>query len=244
VIRAHRRGTSEASLRPPSPRPPSSASRSGRSAIRASSLRDPRSLRPTAAVRCAEVRSASRPAGHSESGWSDDVSADVERTPDSTSSSQNLPHLFSSQPPRKPSLPLGRSRRVPGRDGSWPSRGVTPRQPLRSTPIRRPVLCKTLYPGKVGLRLAGTTRVRGISPSAPWTPPLQLPSPEGTQPSGSTSVGKGERLPLSALLDAEHHVALHHELNGTLQPSHQRSATGTDEQSGPVLVDRLEDVLA
>jgi hypothetical protein len=34
-----------------------------------------RSDRPTAVVSCAEVRSASRPAGHSESGWSDKVSA-------------------------------------------------------------------------------------------------------------------------------------------------------------------------
>jgi hypothetical protein len=50
----------------------------------------PRPVRPTAAVRCAKVRSASRPADHSESGWSDNVSADVERTPDSTSSSENL----------------------------------------------------------------------------------------------------------------------------------------------------------
>jgi hypothetical protein len=57
---------------------------------RANSLKDPRSVRPTAAVRCAKVRSASQSAGHSESGWSDNVSADVERTPDSTPSSENL----------------------------------------------------------------------------------------------------------------------------------------------------------
>ena len=84
------------------PEPPSSVSRSGRSATRASSLRDSRSLRRTAAVRCAEVRSASRPADHSESGWSDDVSADVERTPDATSSSENLTQTFRSRRPRIP----------------------------------------------------------------------------------------------------------------------------------------------
>jgi hypothetical protein len=92
-----------------------------RSAIRACSLRDPRPVRPTAAVRCAEVRSASRPAGHSESGWSDKVSADVERTPDSTSPSQNLPHLFSSQPPRSSSW-------------SWPMITATPERWSQSPP--------------------------------------------------------------------------------------------------------------
>jgi MerR, DNA binding len=76
---------SEASLGPPSSRTAVIGKPQRRSAIRASSIRDPRSVRPTAAVRCAEVRSASRPAGHSESGWSDEVSADVERTPDTTS---------------------------------------------------------------------------------------------------------------------------------------------------------------
>jgi hypothetical protein len=91
-------------LGPPRSRPSSSGSRSGRSAIRANSLRDPRSVRPTAAVRCAEVRSASRPAGHAERGWSDNVSADVERTPDATSSSQNLTQTFRSRRPRIPSL--------------------------------------------------------------------------------------------------------------------------------------------
>jgi hypothetical protein len=87
-------------LRPPRSEQSSSASRSGRSAIRANSLRDPRSVRPTAAVPCAEVRSASRPAGHSESSWSDNVSVDVERTPDSTSSSENLTQTFRSRRPR------------------------------------------------------------------------------------------------------------------------------------------------
>jgi len=86
------------------PEPSSSASRSGRSAIRADSLRDPRSVRPTAAVRCAKVQSASRSAGHSESGWSDNVSADVERTPDPTSSSENLTQTFRSRRPRIPSI--------------------------------------------------------------------------------------------------------------------------------------------
>ena len=88
-------------LGPPRSEPWSSASRSGRSAIRANSLRDPRSVRPTAAVRCAKVRSASRPAGHSESGWSDKVSADVERTTDSTSSSENLSQRPISRAPRR-----------------------------------------------------------------------------------------------------------------------------------------------
>jgi hypothetical protein len=41
-----------------------------------------------------------RPAGHPESGWSDKVSADVERTPDSTSSSKNLTQTFRSQRPK------------------------------------------------------------------------------------------------------------------------------------------------
>jgi hypothetical protein len=75
-------------------------SRSGQSAIRANSIKDPRSVRPTAAVRCAEVRSASRPAGHSESGWSDNVSADVERTPDATSSSENLTQTSRTRRPK------------------------------------------------------------------------------------------------------------------------------------------------
>jgi hypothetical protein len=105
------RNTSEASLGPPSSRTTVSGQPQRRSAIRASPLRDPRSVRPTAAVRCAKVRPASRPAGHSESGWSDNVSADVERTPDSTSSSENLTQTFRTQRPRKP-------RRRP--DGRWP----------------------------------------------------------------------------------------------------------------------------
>ncbi len=57
--------------------------------------RNLRSVRPTAAVRCAKVR----PAGHSESGWSDDASADVERTADSTSSSENLTPTFRGSDP-------------------------------------------------------------------------------------------------------------------------------------------------
>jgi hypothetical protein len=122
------------------PKPPSSASHSGRSATRASSLKDPRSVRPTAAVRCAEVRSASRPAGHSESGWSDDVSADVERTPDSTSSSQNLPHVFGSQPPRSPATKepksvVGRIRRSrPRPPRNRRGRGYPPASPLYQHP--------------------------------------------------------------------------------------------------------------
>jgi aldose 1-epimerase len=99
-------GSGRTPVRPASdrrvPEPPSSASRSRRSAIRANSLRDPRSVRPTAAVRCAEVQSASRPAGHSKRGWSDNVSADVERTPDATSSSENLTQTFRSRRPRIP----------------------------------------------------------------------------------------------------------------------------------------------
>jgi hypothetical protein len=95
-----------------------------------------------AAVRCAKARSASRPAGHSESGWSDNVSADVERTPDATSSSQNLTQTFRSRRPRIPTpLPRRRSEpvapdgAVPGRghmsglqasNPRWPTRGGTP----------------------------------------------------------------------------------------------------------------------
>ena len=103
---------SEASLGPPSSRTTVIGKPQWRSAIRANSTRDPRSVRPTAAVRCAEVRSMSRPAGHSESGWSDDVSADVERTPDSTSSSENLTQTFRSRRPRSPT-PLPRLRSEP-----------------------------------------------------------------------------------------------------------------------------------
>jgi hypothetical protein len=115
--------TSEASPQTAEVRTWSSASRSGRSAIRASSLRDPRSARPTAAVRCAKVRPASRPAGHSESGWSDNVSANVERTADSTSSSENLTQTSRSRRPRIPT-PLPRRRSEPvAPDGAVPGRG-------------------------------------------------------------------------------------------------------------------------
>jgi hypothetical protein len=81
-------------------------------------------------------------------------------------------------------------------------------------------LCKTLYPGKVGLAVGRHRESPWHSSVGAMDPSAATPSPEGTKPSGSTSVGKGERLLLSALLDAEHHVALHHELNGTrLRPA-------------------------
>jgi hypothetical protein len=93
------RFSSEASLGPPSGHA-AMGSRSGRSAIRAKSTKDPRSVRPTAAVRCAKVRSASRPAGHSESGWSDKVSVDVERTRVTLTPGRDFGKATNSQPPR------------------------------------------------------------------------------------------------------------------------------------------------
>ena len=106
----------------------------------------PRSVIPTAAVRCAKVQSASRPAGHSESGWSDNVSADVERTPDSTSSTENLTQTFRSRRPRipaplprrcsEPVAPTGSSavrgdvrHRPQASNPRWPTRGGTPYGP-------------------------------------------------------------------------------------------------------------------
>ena len=116
------RRSSEASLGPPSGHAVM-GSRSGRSAIRARSGRDPRSVRPTAAVRCAKVRSASRPAGHSESGWSDKVSADVERTRVTLTPGRDFGKVTNSQPPRS-ATPLPRHCSEPvAPDGAVPGYG-------------------------------------------------------------------------------------------------------------------------
>jgi hypothetical protein len=43
------------------------------------------------------------------------------------------------------------------------------------------------------------------------------------------------------LLDAQHHLALHHELHRRLKASHQRAAPATDKEPGRVRIDRLKD---
>jgi hypothetical protein len=53
--------------------------------------------------------------------------------------------------------------------------------------------------------------------------------------------GDGNEMAFGALLDAEHHLALHHELNRTLEAGHQGAAAAADEQSGRVLAEGLED---
>jgi hypothetical protein len=160
--------TSEASPQTAEVHPSSSASRSERSAIRASSLRNPRSVRPTAAVRCAKVRSASRPAGHSERGWSDNKSADVERTPDATSSSENLTQTFRSRRPRIDREGL----RDPSREDQGTPTGTHPgscrgaRKPLQSMQEEHQELHKAIERrwrsgARIGLGTAGThTRPR------------------------------------------------------------------------------------
>jgi hypothetical protein len=187
-------------LRPPRSEQSSSASRSGRSAIRANSLRDPRSVRPTAAVPCAEVRSASRPAGHSESSWSDNVSVDVERTPDSTSSSENLTQTF-------------RSRRPRILDSSCPP--LTKPTAVRSSHFLQQPSCElaiTLDPEPLALRSTRTRRRRAVHrgaacaahsntvrrPAASWCQDVRMPSVPCSLSASTVSVHPSGACPASA----------------------------------------------
>src|SRR5918993_1924520 len=52
--------------------------------------------------------------------------------------------------------------------------------------------------------------------------------------------GRGQAR-LGALLDAQHHLALHHELHRRLEASHQRVASATDKEPGRVPIDRFKD---
>ena len=133
----------------------------------------PRSVIPTAAVRCAKVQSASRPAGHSESGWSDNVSADVERTPDATSSTENLTQTFSSRRPRIPA-PLPRRCSEPvAPTGSSAVRGDVRHRPQASNP-RWPMCGGTLWSwsGRGVCALRSGRRVGDAGTPAGWGRPM------------------------------------------------------------------------
>lgn len=94
--------TSEACLRPPRSEPSSSASRT--MIDRQGEFTQGPAVCQTDRRRPLRQGPIGFPTGHSESGWSDNVCADVERKPDSTSSSENLTQTFRSQRPRIPRL--------------------------------------------------------------------------------------------------------------------------------------------